>query len=68
MSHHEDAFSIPLWQDITAQIITSVESPEINKPQVILSGVEGSLLRFLRNAKKPTTNGVRTTTQKGLMD
>ena len=37
-------------------------------PKAILAGVDGSAPRRLRKPKKPTTTGVRATTQNGLMD
>ncbi len=40
----------------------------MNSPKTIFVGVMGSFPFLLNNAQKPTITGVKTITQKGLMD
>ncbi len=52
----------------TAAIITKTDKAEINNPNAIFVGVDGSFFLFLKNVKNATTNGVKIITQPGLIN
>jgi hypothetical protein len=53
---------------LTAATITKTDKAEINNPNAIFVGVEGSFFLLLKKVKKATTSGVKIITQPGLMD
>ena len=63
-----DALSADVLIDFTAATITNAESAVTNKPIAIFAGVDGSLPLRRKKPNMPTTKGVNTITQNGLMD
>jgi hypothetical protein len=68
MSHKELALVDKSWLAETSPTITSAERAVMIKPIAILVGVLGSFFFRANHPKIPTTTGVKTTTQNGLID
>ena len=68
INHQELAFDAKSWLAETAPTITKAERAVITNPIAIFVGVLGSFFLLRNKPKTPTTKGVSTTTQNGLMD